>query len=245
MTRERAEREGRGGRRTLDPLDHVHARRDLAEDGVLGVGVGVLEPAWGWGGGGGEAQGRPGFRRPDGRESGPTSGSHGKASMASRWLFCGWWGRFGSARACPSLPHQSRKALRTCDGPDASVDGHTLHRRGAHAVLMNNWEPPEPGPAFAMLSVPGSLVSLTVCSSGMEPSEVLFSNERNVRTPQIKKIGSVFKSALIGTYLHCPFPWNFKFRIWLRASSTAFSTLWVFRVRATEQRTCVSDLGTL
>ena len=46
MTRERAEREGRGGRRTLDPLDHVHARRDLAEGGLLGVGVGVLEPAW-------------------------------------------------------------------------------------------------------------------------------------------------------------------------------------------------------
>jgi hypothetical protein len=37
-------------------------------------------------------------------------------------------------------------------------------------VLMKNWEPPLLGPAFAMLRVPGSLLSFAVCSSGIDPS---------------------------------------------------------------------------
>jgi hypothetical protein len=32
-------------RRTLDLLDHVHAGDDASEDGVLRVGIGLVEPA--------------------------------------------------------------------------------------------------------------------------------------------------------------------------------------------------------
>ena len=53
------------------------------------------------------------------------------------------------AISCLNAPNQSRKELCT--------------------VLTKNCDPPELGPALAMLSVPGSFEILCVCSSGIEP----------------------------------------------------------------------------
>lgn len=89
---------------------------------------------------------------------------------------------FTVAVVMPSLPAVSRQlgrrqwvhtplAVHACPGSLAisSLNAPNQSRKELCTVLTKNCDPPELGPALAMLSVPGSFEILCVCSSGIEP----------------------------------------------------------------------------